>query len=522
MTMVMEMKALEASLMLTDIQTLERASDVDIEELLKITERWATKDETRFNLYEPNPVMRPVHTSSALTRVIFGGNRSGKTHCEVIENAMSFLGRAPASIAATVPSKRLNPRMRQRFFTADYPNTFSKVIWPYITNLIKSDEIIDVIKDSGRIRAITNAKGGFIEFMTYEMEVTKSYGASRHRVSYDEQPPQEIRDENLARLIDENGEELFAMTPCEEANYGQTAPWIKDELYDKAGMVFEKDEVTGEVKEVSNPEGDAMTHVFFADVYDNKAINKDAADRILSKFSKEEREVRKTGHLLFLSGLVYKEWNDALHLCENFDDWWKGPLASNYTLYIAIDPHPRTPHNVLFLCARSDGLLVVVDELFAQADSSKHLVEMIQMKQRGKPAHIIIIDPLAYTRDPRDGSCLASDLITEGLWPVPIPASKDKARGIMKVREVLSGDDGKGRLLVTRGCKNFRYEVGHYVWDSYKKSTAATKGEKQKPVDKSDHAMENLYRLLLLNPEHVQMYIEKTIRTQGRNKTTGY
>jgi len=509
-----------------DTQTLSQASDIELLDLLRMTEAWSLRDEGRFTVYNPAPVMLPFHASPAKTRVVFGGNRSSKTFSLVIEASTSFQGKAPISIANVIPPHRLNPKQRVRLCTVDYPNNFSKVIWPYIKQLIPSDSIMDVVKDSGRVRAITNSQGGFIEFMMYESEVSKFQGASRHRVLYDEQPPQEIRDENLMRLVDTNGEEVFALTPIEEANYGQTSPWINDELYTRAGIVTEKDLETGEVKDIHNPEGDPEIHVFFANIFDNPSIDRAAAERILSRFTDEEREVRTTGHLLFLSGLVYKEYNERIHLIAPFDDWWRGADAYDYTLYIAIDPHPRTPHNVIFLCVRRDGLLFIVDELFSIAESAKELVDLIQMKQRGKVANAIIIDPIAYTRDPSNGSCFASDLVEAGLYPIPITASKDKARGILKVREALHTvyNDGKALIRFNRECRNLRYEFSHYVWDSYRKSTAASKGMKQKPVDKADHAMENLYRLLLLEPQWVETRIEprRRLYNTGRSAVTGY
>lgn len=509
-----------------DSAIINNASEAELLEILEMTETWSSKGEGKFSLYEPAPVLWYAHASPAKTRVILGGNRSSKTYSMLMEFCAQFLGKAPKSIADIMPKHRLDPHRRIRLCTVDYPNNFSKVIWPYIQQFIPSDSIVDVLKDSGRVRAITNRYGGFIEFMMYESEVSKYQGASRHCVGYDEQPPQEIRDENLMRLVDTNGEEFFALTPIQEANYGQTAPWINDELYSKASYIVEKRD--GEIFEVNNSDGDPEIHVFFANIYDNPAINADAATRILSRFSNEEREVRTTGHLLFLSGLVYKEYTEKVHLIDAFDDWWKGDNKNDYTLYIAIDPHPRTPHNVLFLCARRDGILFIVDEIFSSADSAIDLVNMIKTHQRGKVANLIIIDPLAYTRDPRDGSCFAFDLAEAELYPIPLVASKDKARGILRVRETLKDTSGNARIFINRECKNFRYEITHYVWDSYKKSISDSKGMKQKPVDKADHAMENLYRLLLLDPQHVEFQmrdIADRVRKQqclGRSASTGY
>ncbi len=496
-----------------DSVELEKASRKELIELLDITQKWSTPVEGKFSIYEPNPVMWGFHQSPAKTRVIGGGNRSGKSFCEMIDVAAQFKGYAPKSLVGLIPEYRLDPCRRIRFCTVDYPNNFIKVIWPLVQQTIKPAEIADVIKDSGRIRAITNRKGGFIEFMMYESEVNKFQGSSRHCIVYDEEPPQEIRDENLMRLVDTDGDEVFAMTPIDEANYGQSSSWVYDELFLKAGKIVEKSEGQLIVKE--NPEGDSNVHFFFANIYDNQAIRKEAADRILAKFTKEEREAREKGHFMFLSGLIYKSYSDDIHVIEEFNSWYLGRNKDDYTLYIAIDPHPRTPHAVLFLVARRDGLLFIVDEIFNETNSAKELVELIQMKQNGKPANVIIIDPLAYTKDPSTGSTLAFDLADAGLYPIPIPASKDKARGIMLVKSLLKDENGKVGLYITRNCTRFRYEITHWRWDTWKKSTANVRGEKQKPIDKDDHFMENLYRVCLLNPRWVPILDEEEEDVRG-------
>jgi hypothetical protein len=302
------------------------------------------------------------------------------------------------------------------------------------------------------------------------------------------------------RLVDTNGEEVFAMTPINEANYGASSRWMYDDIVTVAGRTIEM--VGKEINVKQNPEGDADIDILFANIYDNKAIPKEAADRILSKFGKEEREVRERGHFLFLSGLVYKEFNDNKHLVDESEiaNWWKSP---DYTLYIAIDPHPRTPHAVLFWVTRRDGLHFVVDEHFVETNSANELVELIKVKQRGKPTNVILIDPSGFIKDPSTGSCFSYDLADAGLFPVPIEGSKDMARGILRVRELLNGTQRGPLIYISRECKRLRYELTHYTWDNWKKDTANIKGDKQKPIDKDDHLLECLRRIALIGPEWV-------------------
>ncbi len=520
-------------------KTAEEASRKELIELLELTDRWASPKDCKFYLYIPNDIPMMFHMSKAKTRALFGGNRSSKTYSHVEDFAMQFVGEAPKSLESMIPFHRLDQTRRLRFCMEDYPNSFVKVVYPYIQQLIPSDAISEVIKDSGRIRAIVNAKGGFIEFMYYDQETTKHQGSSRHAVGYDEEPPETIRDEGLMRLIDTDGEETFSLTPTSGA-----LRYLYDDLYLKRGREVEKnydllmdekghiiDAIEGEITDKTIPNGDSQTDVFFACIFDNVAIKKGAAIRILQKFDKDEMIMRAKGHFMFLSGLVYKTYSDATHLIEEFDDWHTGKNKDEYTLYIAIDPHPRTPHAVLFICVRRDGLHFVVDEIYSDCNAQE-LVEKIKAKCRGKVPEYILIDPLASTPDPSTKSCLRLDLIDYGLNnPFPIPASKDKERGIIACKKRLQVNDRNiAGIYVTSNCTRFRYEITRYSWDDWRKDTQTTKGQKQKPVDKDDHFMENWYRLenfdMQYIPLHSHAYVEDDFITSvsetGRSKITGY
>lgn len=521
-------------------ELIEGLDKKDLVELLEMTENWSSETDTKFHLYTPSDIARYFHSSTAKTRLFCGGNRATKTFSHMIEYAMQFIGEVPQSIAGTVPEHRLDTTRRLRFCMGDYPNSFMKVIWPYVRLLIPEKYIADVIKENGRIKAITNFNGGFIEFMQYDQDVTKFAGSSRHSIGYDEEPPEDIRDENLIRIIDTDGEETFSLTPISGA-----LKYLYDKVYLVRGREVEKnydfilvknklvDVKIGRIRDVRIPGGDPDVHVFFACIFDNPVLNKQACIRILSKFPKEELIVRGKGHFLFLSGLVYKEYSDNTHLADYMSDWYEGPYKNDYTLYVAIDPHPRSPHAVLFLVARRDGLLFVVDEIYKDCKAPELAKEILD-KCRGKIPEVILIDPLANTPDPSSKSCLTYDLIDDGLNnPMPIPASKNKAHGILKVREALSptGAQDKPLLYVTENCTRFRYEITHYAWDEWRKDTRNIKGEKQDPIKKDDHMMENLYRLILFGPEWKPQYndmdsvsglVDESSYNKGRNIYTGY
>lgn len=491
-----------------DLDTLSNLSRQDLVELANLTSQWATNKDHKFYLYRANPIMQAYHDSQAKIRVLLGGNRSGKTYALCMELAAQFLGESPGNI--NILKHRLDSKRKNRLCTIDYPNNFIKVIWPYLTKFIPSDRVCDVIKDQGRVKSITNFHGGFLEFMQYEQAVTKMQGSARHCIGYDEEPPLAIRDENMMRLVDYNGEEMFSLTPVSEID--RPVLWIADALYYKAGRVVEKT-IDG-ITDITNPLGDSNIHCFFANIYDNIAIDKEAADRILSLYPDEERAVRERGHFMFLSGRIYKNFTDA-HLIQPFE-WWKQDM----TLFISIDTHPRTNTAVLFMAVDRYGTKYLVDEMFEPLNDLDKFISIFKAKCHNVTPELQIIEPAAFIPDPVTGQCLAHTLMDRGLGIVR-SAPKDLSNGIIKTNDEFRLVDGKSKIYVFQNLTRFRYEITHYVWGSWKKETAVTKEQKQKPIDKDDHLMECLYRLVLLNPTHTAQQIYEEDYSYKQKRRTG-
>ena len=237
--------------------------------------------------------------------------------------------------------------------------------------------------------------------------------------------------------------------------------------------------------------------------------------------------VRAKGHFMFLSGLVYKEYNEATHVIPEFNAWWKPDTKHDYTLYVAMDTHPRIDHAVLFMVVRRDGLKFIVDDMFS-GSKVKDFVQEVKDRCMGVTPRMIICDPLAWEPDPATRSCLAIDMAKAGLNnPLPRKSSKAKTRGILMARQALSVDDeGYSDVYVTENCHNFRREIMRYAWDNWKKSTINVKGEKQKPIDKDDHFMEDFYRIILCEPTWEPPYEDSRRQVQlpgvGASPVTGY
>ena len=73
-------------------------------------------------------------------------------------------------------------------------------------------------------------------------------------------------------------------------------------------------------------------------------------------------------------------------------------------------------------------------------------------------------------------------------------AVKDRELGILEVKNHLVGPNNEPSIFFFDDLKRTIFEIEGYMYDE----------DTQKPLDKDDHMMENLYRLLLLNTKYVE------------------
>jgi hypothetical protein len=107
------------------------------------------------------------------------------------------------------------------------------------------------------------------------------------------------------------------------------------------------------------------------------------------------------------------------------------------------------------------------------------------------------MDPLGFIDDPITKTNMAIELERSGVFVEK--ATKALEQGILRVQGELkkrSKVDGQPPIGFTPSCRRALWEIQRYCWDE----------KENKPIDKDDHAMENLYRLELSD----MLWIDRT------------
>jgi phage terminase large subunit-like protein len=226
--------------------------------------------------FNPQPYQIAFWESLLKLKLIFGGNRSGKT----------------MNGAAYVIKKCLkNPG------TKAWACTWAKMSVPIqqkkIKELLPMSEVKYAVWTEQRgftHRIIIFNNGSIIRFKTYEEGSAKFQGAAQHIIWNDEECPEDVYNEQMARLIDFDGEMIISMTPIN----GIT--WIYTN-------VVTNDEIAGSFA------------YWYWPTEENKKINQKGFKRIISQYGPKEAQVRSAGTFLNLnSGRLYYAFDRDINM----------------------------------------------------------------------------------------------------------------------------------------------------------------------------------------------------------------
>jgi hypothetical protein len=285
------------------------------------------------------------------------------------------------------------------------------------------------------------------------------------RIHVDEPCPEAMYKASARGLMDRNGVDSFTLTPLKEF-------WIND-------FFFPQD--TGGLPRLG-------VWALRASTYDNPFLSLEAIRDYEATLSDEERQCRIYGIPMHLAGLVYKSFSWDRHVLKTlphgWDDWTHPP--KNYTIYVKIDPHPQTPHAVLFCAVAPTGERFYYYDMFKKCGIAE-LAKDILAFTAGYHLQSVECDPLGFIEHPITGTSMATEFGNYGLYVDK--ATKALAHGIVRVNEELSKRDPQA-IWFSPYAKRTLWEIQRYAWDD----------KNDRPVDADDHMMENLYRNELSEP----------------------
>jgi phage terminase large subunit-like protein len=415
--------------------------------------------------------MESFHKSPAQTRAIFGGNRSGKTTAGGCEFLMHVTGIYPKWYPL---DKRFKGAIKGRIGAVDFTKGVGEVIIPFLEEWLDMSLVAKKVRNPMGIPVKWLLKNGSVfDILTYEQKTDMYEGWKGHIAWFDEPPPRDKYVATLRGLVDYNGRNWLTLTPL-------TQPWIYDDIYTKQ---------------------DKNKFVATTDIRDNITLSEEAIKSFESKLTEEEKEARLHGRFLHLSGLVYKEFNPDIHICEPVK------VQKLWTRYFCIDPHDRSPTACLWLAVDPNNNHWIYDELWLENMDLDQIAHAIHVQEGKLVPRMRFIDPHMDKENVLTGGFnVRQELMKLGVYCER--AYTDPVLGKSRIRQALKPKFSPlkqteiPQLMVSRNCPRTIYEFQHYIWDEYKRSKEELTA-KQKPKKKNDHFMDCLRYIYNFEPRFI-------------------
>jgi len=313
-----------------------------------------------------------------------------------------------------------------------------------------------------KILFLDEKDGGFIEFKSYEQGREAYQGPQRHWIRHDEEPPESIYGENLARQLTLKRNIIFTLTPL---NYSQ---WLYNRIYEGALT-------------------DDKINCIMMSGSDNPYISETVLSAIEAGLSDPaERAARLHGEFTFLSGRVYKDYGE-----HNLKEWFRVP--DQWHKSIIIDPHLDKPTAVNMMAQDFQGRYWGIAEGDFEGDV-KHICDQINAMCSGHRIDLWLIDPSSRFRSLVHGKGRLIDEFRKYL-PWLIEANNDRDLGIDAVRKAVKNGPNGPNLFTMSNCPVTHHQMKNYSWKPPLKS-GESRGKPEVVKKSDDHPDNYRYRLV--------------------------
>lgn len=429
------------------------------------------------NRYDPHPKQLKFHNCDKVGRLYIGGNRAGKTIANVMECLWWLTKTHPYR---TLPKEPV----RGRLVCVSFADGLDKIILPLFKQWLPPKYLIDGDWEKSYDnyhRTLTLSNGSYIEFMSYDQDLNKFAGTSRHFIAFDEEPPKAIFNECRARLVDTAGSWWISMTPVD----GMT--WVYDDIYSVA---------------VDNSAHRYL--VVQADMLDNPHITKEAAEEFLSGLDEKERAAREKGTFVQLGGRVFKSFSPDVHRVD-----YDFKVTPDMRVYTSIDIGWAHPTAWLWHAVEPNGHITTFHEMVESFVTIEEWAKRVREFEVRNKLNIFMRtgDPALMQTRSNTGTSDITEYGRHGIYIAVEGVPRAVDIGLVKIEQYLKADDDpreKGRPFwqYTSNCVTLETQMLRLRWSTYASKKLeyenAPKGTIHK---KDDDAPDSLRYFMTLQPD---------------------
>ena len=387
---------------------------------------------------------------------------------------------------------------------------------------------------------IANPFGGkniVVEFVSYNQSTAATAGVQRLSIWCDESPPMSFYEEQVPRLLAENGDMIFTYTPVDRGS------WLFDEFYDKACVYYRTKAICDflgkdgdKVERVEKTENPYDIAVLMAATDDNPTLSFAAVEAQFENFDDPDAvAIRRYGIFKQLSGRIFKKFAYDTHFINAEEYFPEGIVPHDYVHARGIDYHPQTPWacGCISLSPTNEAFIWCDYNPSPEKYTASEIAKNFALMGRDYKFRLNLIDPLSVATKKDNITVLddlntlfrdlkKEDIGTGGFW---LTWETQGERGREIVRERLKNsvkvkrpfnnkaiENGRDTYLPTiwvlNNCKLSAKHMRNWRWSQWASSKElVTKEEKNKPEQKWSHfnmVWECIFKHPAFRPRRVQ------------------
>jgi phage terminase large subunit-like protein len=462
----------------------------------------------KFRFYEPNgkceEFIRKIGEGDNFVVLFSAANGVGKTAAGANIIAHLVWGKQSANPFFDLPLYKNFPFPKRGRIASD-PTNIEKNLIPTLKEWLP-DGRYKSRKGNKTYDSIWKTDNGWEwDIMTYEQDAKEYESATLGWCWFDEPPPEAIFKATVARMR-KGGIIFISETPL-------YAAWLYDhiianpdpELEAKGQRVY----IEAEVEDACKTHG-IRGH-----------LEHEHIERMIAEYTEDEKQARIYGKFQHLVGLRYKQFSRAIHVIRPFEI-----KRQDWVVHHALDTHPRVNDAGTWLAIDRNGRKIIVDELWEKCQGgTEELAQRIKNKNDNYRIERKLLEPAAFIEDQHSERSLASRLNDYGLNY--IEATKNRTMSDRRIEDALTYQKVNlnnqeefikaPELYIFDTCKHTIYEFEHCRWDEWAGKTAERKDQKEKIIDKDDHFLENIGRILIQEPVFVPIIKERSGQNTGQS-----
>ncbi len=432
--------------------------------------------------YTPYKEQEEFHRCDKWGRYLAGGNRGGKTDAMVAEMVWIALDEHPWRQR---PEAWGHGPLQLRCFVVDVEKGVKQILIPKLKRYIPTSQLIDgdwAKSWDQNALMLTFENGSTIDFLTYGMGLEKMGGVPRHAIFFDEEPPQDIFNESMLRLLDYEGIWVIAATPVEGIG------WTFDLLWDFG---------------ITEPNNPAAPGCFTLSAAKNPYLKakSDTFDKYSIGMDEEEKKMRFEGEFVARSGLVFPNFSVQTHVVDPYRYFPDGRPPADWRWYSSVDHGLNNPTAWLWHGVSPQGDIITFAEHYQSnmvIETHAHIVHTRE-REWGRSPEIRTGDPAMSQRTAVTGTNILQEYALRGIFigvenvPRDVETGLEKMRSYFRILEHGSyWGPNRPKWVIADVCQNFIREMKKLRWATNDSRKAAYSKNVQEVVHKKDdHAFDS-------------------------------